>query len=77
MMGGEMYCDGGIVASNPAAVAVHEARSIFPDIPIEMVVSVGTGGTFIFRSRVPIAVSLVWNFLCAFSPRTFLHDAVQ
>jgi calcium-independent phospholipase A2-gamma len=44
MMGGEMYCDGGIVASNPSAVAVHEARCIFPDIPIELVVSVGTGG---------------------------------
>ena len=44
MMGGEMYCDGGIVASNPAAVAIHEARTLFPDVPIEMVVSVGTGG---------------------------------
>jgi hypothetical protein len=43
MMGGEMYCDGGIVASNPTAVAIHEARSLFPDIPIELVVSVGTG----------------------------------
>ena len=44
MMGGEMYCDGGIVASNPTAVAVHEARALFPDIPIEMIVSIGTGG---------------------------------
>jgi len=44
MMGNEMYCDGGIVASNPTAVAIHEARSIFPDVPIEMVVSIGTGG---------------------------------
>ena len=44
MMGGEMYCDGGIVASNPAAIAIHEARTLFPDVPIEMVVSVGTGG---------------------------------
>jgi len=43
LMGGELYCDGGIVASNPAAVAVHEARTIFPKIPIEMVVSCGTG----------------------------------
>lgn len=43
LMGGEMYCDGGIVASNPTAVAIHEARSLFPDIPIELVVSVGTG----------------------------------
>jgi Patatin-like phospholipase len=43
MMGGEMYCDGGIVASNPTAVAIHEARAVFPGIPIELVVSVGTG----------------------------------
>lgn len=43
-MGGEVYCDGGIVASNPTAVAVHEARTLFPDIPVEMVVSIGTGG---------------------------------
>jgi hypothetical protein len=43
LMGGELYCDGGIVASNPAAVAIHEARTIFPDVPIELVVSCGTG----------------------------------
>ncbi|OEU16469.1 FabD/lysophospholipase-like protein [Fragilariopsis cylindrus CCMP1102] len=44
LMGGEMYCDGGIVASNPSAIAIHEARNIFPDVPIELVVSIGTGG---------------------------------
>ncbi len=42
-MGGELYCDGGIVASNPAAVAIHEARTIYPSVPIELVVSCGTG----------------------------------
>jgi len=47
-----MYCDGGIVASNPAAVAIHEARSLFPDIPIELVVSVGTGA-FIEQKSAP------------------------
>ncbi len=43
VMGGEIYSDGGIVASNPAAVAIHEARTLFPDIPIELFVSCGTG----------------------------------
>jgi hypothetical protein len=52
MMGGEMYCDGGIVASNPAAVAIHEAGTLFPDIPIEMVVSIGTGA-FIEQKSAP------------------------
>jgi predicted acylesterase/phospholipase RssA len=52
MMGGEMYCDGGIVASNPTAVAIHEARAIFPDVPIELVVSVGTGA-FLERKSAP------------------------
>ena len=52
MMGGEMYCDGGIVASNPTAVAIHEARAIFPNIPIELVVSVGTGA-FLERKSAP------------------------
>lgn len=43
LLGKDMFSDGGIVASNPAAVAIHEARTIYPDIPIECVVSLGTG----------------------------------
>ena len=50
MMGGEMYCDGGIVASNPTAVAIHEAKTLFPDVPIEMVVSIGTGTFYEIKS---------------------------
>ena len=43
-----MYCDGAIVSSNPTAVAVHEAWTLFPEVPIEMVVSIGTG---VFREK--------------------------
>lgn len=43
LMGGDMYSDGGLIASNPTAVAIHEARQIYPNIPIEMIVSIGTG----------------------------------
>ena len=52
VMGGEIYSDGGIVASNPAAVAIHEARTLFPDIPIELFVSVGTG-EFVSETQSP------------------------
>lgn len=52
LMGGELYCDGGIVASNPAAVAIHEARTIYPNVPIELVVSCGTGA-FIEEKSAP------------------------
>jgi len=44
LMGGELYCDGGMVASNPTAIAIHEARTLFNDVPIDCVVSLGTGG---------------------------------
>lgn len=37
----ELYVDGGILASNPTSVAVHEARAVFPDTPIELIVSCG------------------------------------
>lgn len=39
----ELYCDGGIVAANPSAVAVHEARAVYPGVPLELIVSIGTG----------------------------------
>ena len=40
---GGLYCDGALVANNPTAIALQEAKQLFPGIPIETVVSVGTG----------------------------------
>lgn len=51
-LGGDLYSDGGIGASNPTAIAIHEARTLFPDIPIELCVSCGTG-EFVSRKKSP------------------------
>jgi hypothetical protein len=37
------HLDGGCVANNPAAVALHEARARFPGEPLECLVSLATG----------------------------------
>ena len=40
---GGLYCDGAITANNPAAIAVQEARTLYPGVPIELLLSLGTG----------------------------------
>lgn len=37
------FIDGGLVANNPTLVGIHEAKSLFPNFPISLVVSMGTG----------------------------------
>ncbi len=56
---GGLYCDGALVANNPTAVALQEAKALYPNTPIEFVVSIGTG---YFSQDSPMQ-SLGWDSL--------------
>jgi hypothetical protein len=41
--GGDKFQDGAVTANNPCVIALQEARLLWPDNPLDVVVSLGVG----------------------------------
>ncbi|XP_042229345.1 calcium-independent phospholipase A2-gamma-like, partial [Homarus americanus] len=70
-IGDLILLDGGLFVNNPTAIAVHEAKQLWPDVELQCVVSVGTG------RHEPIASTSEASISWATRIRTVLNSATD
>ncbi len=61
--GESLLCDGGLLVNNPAALALKEAKKLYPGVPIEALVSVGTGNLEHTGERLQMGWNTIFNQL--------------
>lgn len=70
-IGDLILLDGGIFVNNPTAIAVHEAKQLWPDVDLQCVLSVGTG------RHEPIAMTNESSINWAGKIRTVVYSATD
>ena len=65
-----IFQDGGLLANNPAALALHEARLLFPHAPIACLASFGTGLFPPSEARAPGSWSAIMQAIVRAATRT-------
>lgn len=74
-LGNLVHQDGGILVNNPTAVAIHEAKLLWPDSPIQCIVSFGTGRTVYNPNEADESTTTVTSWTNKF--RTLLESATD
>ncbi|KAJ8046693.1 Calcium-independent phospholipase A2-gamma [Holothuria leucospilota] len=76
-----VFQDGGVLTNNPCALAVHECRLLWPDTPIQCVVSVGTGRYDPMDQEFPAELSSLKTklikVLCSATDTEAVHTILQ